>query len=111
LYGLVLRDESKKRLVNHLESLNIETRDLLPLVNQPIYRRMFGNLEERYPVARWINESGFYIGCHYYMKDEEVEFVVQAFQEFFSREYVSQSAAKSSAATAPNGFRRLSPSA
>jgi perosamine synthetase len=111
LYGLVLRHENRKRLVNFLEGLNIETRDLLPLVNQPIYRRMFGNLEEQYPIARWINESGFYIGCHYYMTDEEVEFVIQAFQEFFSEEYVSQSTVRSSTATAASGFRRVRPSA
>jgi len=87
LYGLVLRHEAKKRLVNYLENLNIETRDLLPLLNQRIYRRMFGNLEEQYPVAKWINECGFYIGCHCYMRDEEVEFVVRAFHNYFASQY------------------------
>jgi len=83
LYGLVLRDGSQKELVNYLENLNIETRDLLPLINQPIYKRLYGNLEDQYPVARHINESGFYIGCHSYMKDVEVEFVVEAIRNFF----------------------------
>lgn len=90
LYGLVMRHENKKRLVRFLEDLNIETRDLLPLINQPVYRRLFGELEEQYPVAKEVNDSGFYIGCHYYMSDEEVEFVVQAFHEFFASEYSSQ---------------------
>jgi len=90
LYGLVMRNESKKRMVNFLENLNIETRELLPLINQPIYRRLFGELEEHYPVAKKVDESGFYIGCHYYMSDQEVEFVVQAFHEFFANEYSSQ---------------------
>jgi perosamine synthetase len=90
LYGVALRHERKRSLVNFLESLNIETRDLLPLVNQPVYRRMFGDLEKQYPVAKWVNESGFYIGCHYYMNDEEVEFVVQAFREYFAKKYVSE---------------------
>lgn len=83
LYGMVLRKETKKRLVSHLENLNIETRDLLPLINQPIYRRMFGNLESQFPVARWLNESGFYVGCHPYMTDEEVNFVIDSFHEYF----------------------------
>jgi perosamine synthetase len=108
LYGLVLRYETKKRLVNFLESLNIETRDLLPLINQPIYRRLFGKLEEEYPVAKQINESGFYIGCHYYMSDEEVEFVVQAFHEFFASEYVPQVASRSFAAAPPSDSKRKS---
>jgi perosamine synthetase len=90
LYGLVMRHENKKRLVSFLESLNIETRDLLPLINQPVYRRLFGELEEQYPVAKELNESGFYIGCHYYMPDEEVEYVVEAFHEFFASEYSAQ---------------------
>ena len=83
LYGIVVKNESKKRLVRYLEDLNIETRDLLPLINQPIYKRMYGNLEEKYPIAKWINESGFYIGCHSYQTDKEINFVIRAFQEFY----------------------------
>jgi len=90
LYGLVMRHENKRRMVNFLENLNIETRELLPLINQPIYRRLYGELEEHYPVAKKLDQSGFYIGCHYYMSDEEVEFVVQAFHEFFANEYSSE---------------------
>ena len=83
LYGILLKHESKKKLVNHLEHLNVETRDLLPLINQPIYKLLFGNLDDKYPVARKINESGFYIGCHPYMNDDEVAFVIEAFRNFF----------------------------
>ena len=98
LYGVVLRQENKTRLVNYLENLNIETRDLLPLLNQPVYQRLFGQVEDQYPVARWLNQSGFYIGCHYYMTDSEVEFVVQAFQEFFANCYAQEMLAGSSRA-------------
>jgi perosamine synthetase len=83
LYGIVLKNDTKKNLVRYLEELNIETRDLLPLINQPIYKRLYGNLENKYPVAKWINESGFYIGCHSQMKDEEIDFIIKAIQEFF----------------------------
>ena len=83
LYGIVLKNEGKEKLVNHLEHLNIETRDLLPLINQPIYKKLYGNLEDKYPVARHINKSGFYIGCHPYMSDDEVEFIIEAFSHFF----------------------------
>lgn len=83
LYGIVLKNEPKKKLVNHLEHLNVETRDLLPLINQPIYKRLYGTLENKYPMARHINKSGFYIGCHPYMIDDEVEFVIEAFRNFF----------------------------
>ena len=83
LYGIIEKGGRKKELIRHLENLNIETRDLLPLINQPIYKRLYGNLENKYPVAKWINQSGFYIGCHSYMKDEEIDFIIEAFQEFY----------------------------
>jgi dTDP-4-amino-4,6-dideoxygalactose transaminase len=35
-------------------------------------------------VAKWINESAFYIGCHGYMTDDEVDFVIEAFSDYFS---------------------------
>jgi CDP-6-deoxy-D-xylo-4-hexulose-3-dehydrase len=84
LYGVTVRNDTKVKLVNHLESLNIETRDLLPLINQPIYRRLYGDdLEDRFPVARRINHSSFYLGCHPYMTEEEVDFVIDAFGDYF----------------------------
>lgn len=90
LYGLVTKPDMKKKLVSYLENLNIETRDMLPLINQPIYKRLYGDLEKEHPVAAWINRSGFYIGCHSYMKDPEVEFVVEALREFLQGEKWSQ---------------------
>jgi len=84
LYGVVLKNEGKRDLVNYLENLNIETRDLLPLINQPIYKRLYGDLEKIYPVAKHINHSGFYIGCHPYMTDDEMQFVVEAFHNYFN---------------------------
>ena len=37
---------------------------MLPLTNQPVYHRLLGWREQHYPVAQWINNNGFYIGCH-----------------------------------------------
>ncbi|MEP7210518.1 MAG: DegT/DnrJ/EryC1/StrS family aminotransferase [Alphaproteobacteria bacterium] len=82
LYGIVTKREDKKRMVHFLEDLNVETRDMLPLINQPVYRRMFGNLDSKFPVATWINNHGFYVGCHSFMKDEEVDYVIEAIGEF-----------------------------
>jgi dTDP-4-amino-4,6-dideoxygalactose transaminase len=83
MYPLVLRDQPKGDLVNYLEERKIETRDMLPLLNQPIYQQIFGELEKDYPVARWINESGFYVGCHPYLKPEEMQYMVETICEFF----------------------------
>jgi len=86
LFPLVLRDGAKRGLVNHLEANGVETRDLLPLLNQPVYRKLFGDLEPDYPVARWLNRGGFYIGCHQYLTDADVDHVADVLYDFFGRE-------------------------
>lgn len=83
LFPLVCKNEPKQRLVEHLESRGIETRDLLPLINQPVYRRLYGDLDAQYPAATWLNERGFYIGCHQYISAADRDRVVAAFAEYF----------------------------
>jgi dTDP-4-amino-4,6-dideoxygalactose transaminase len=83
MYPMVLRDESKRNLINYLEERKIETRDMMPLLSQPVYREVFGDLEDDYPVAKWINESGFYVGCHPYLREEEVRYIVEVVGKYF----------------------------
>ena len=84
LFGIVYKTGDKAELVNFLEDNNIETRDLLPLTNQPIYKKLFGaDLEDRYPVAKMLNNQGFYIGCHQYITDSDVDYIISKFHEFF----------------------------
>jgi len=85
LYGIGVKNESKTKLVRYLEDLNIETRDLLPLINQPIYKRLYGNMDSKYPIATWVNVSCFYIGCHSYMKDNEVDFIISALLNYYNK--------------------------
>ncbi|MDE1860596.1 MAG: DegT/DnrJ/EryC1/StrS family aminotransferase [Candidatus Micrarchaeota archaeon] len=83
LFGIVSKTGKKEDLVNFLEQNGIETRDLLPLLNQPVYIKRFGNIEGKYPVAKRLDESGFYIGCHQYITDDDIEYIVGKFHEFF----------------------------
>jgi perosamine synthetase len=84
-FPLVIRrnDVSRDALIGYLEERGIETRNLLPLINQPIYRRMFGPLEDRYPVAAHLNERAFYIGCHPLMSDADIDRISETFGAFF----------------------------
>ncbi len=84
LFPIVLRQGHKRGLINFLEENGIETRDLLPLLNQPVYQRLFGDLEPHYPVARWLNRCGFYIGCHQHIDDSSAEYVIDKFHEYFA---------------------------
>ena len=90
LYGLILKKGSKERLVNYLEENLIETRDLLPLVNQPIYKKLFGeDLEEHFPVAKYLNNQAFYIGCHQYFTKDDLRYIVKVFHDYFEKHEAS----------------------
>lgn len=80
MYPLTLIDDRIPRagVIEHLEGNGVETRYLLPLINQPIYRATFGNLDGEYPVAARLNERAFYVGCHPDMTDEDADHVVAA---------------------------------
>jgi len=88
MFPIVIRDEQIKKLdlISHLENRGVETRDMLPLLNQPIYIEKFGNLEAQYPVAQWVNNSGFYIGCHPQMALEDLQYIIEQFDLFFIQE-------------------------
>ena len=85
LFPLVMRKKPKKELINFLERHKIETRDLLPLINQPVYRKMFGNIDKDYPVAQRLNSHGFYIGCHQYISRQERDYVIATVHKFFKK--------------------------
>jgi perosamine synthetase len=74
----------RPRLIEYLEERGIETRYLLPLINQPVYRKLFGDLDSQYPVAAQLNENAFYIGSHPGMTDADVHYVVEVFHDFIS---------------------------
>lgn len=86
-YPIVLRDAGFTRadLIRHLEERGIETRYLLPLINQPAYRKLFGNLDALYPVAARLNRDAFYIGSHPDISDADLKRIGSAFREFFSQ--------------------------
>ncbi len=87
VYPIVVRDPQVRRddLVFFLEENMIETRYMLPLLNQPIYRQLFGGLEPQYPIAREINRNGFYVGCHPAIGFDEVRYMVETIQAYFAR--------------------------
>lgn len=82
MYPVVLRNRSKTKLVQYLENHGIETRDLLPLINQPVYRSRFNLSPRRYPVSQWLIESGFYIGCHHGLSEADLKYVSSLLHSF-----------------------------
>ena len=87
MFPIVIKTNKLTRdeLTSFLENNKIETRYMLPLLNQPYYLKIFGNLEPNYPVAQEINNNGFYIGCHRSLAREELDYIISKFDEFFSK--------------------------
>lgn len=80
MYGITTT-EPARNLIQHLERSGVETRDLLPILGQPVYRFMFD--EDEYPVASHALSHAFYIGCHQGMTNEDIDIVGEAFDHYF----------------------------
>jgi dTDP-4-amino-4,6-dideoxygalactose transaminase len=88
MFPIVIKDNriKKEELVMFLEERNIETRDMFPLLNQPVIQKYFDEIDEAaFPVSEWISRNGFYIGCHDKMTGEEMGYVVGRLKDFFDK--------------------------
>ena len=84
-FPIVVRPDagfSAETLIERLEERGIETRRLLPLIQQPVYRRLFGDLRGQYPVADMLNRNAFYVGCHPLLETEDLDFMLETFHDF-----------------------------
>ncbi len=87
MFPIVVNDNvDRNELVLFLEKNGVETRGMLPLLNQPAYKKLFGNIEQEYPVAKKINDCGFYIGCHQNISKNDFDYVFEIFKQYFSQE-------------------------
>lgn len=85
MYPIVVEDGvDREGLLMYLENKNIETRYLFPLLSQPIYRRLFPNLEHSFPVAKRLAKQGFFIGIHQGLTLEDIEYVSEVIHEYFN---------------------------
>ncbi len=83
MYPIVLRNKKKKKLVRYLEDNGIETRDMLPLINQPVYKKLLNLNPNCFPVSKWIINSGFYIGCHQDLTQDDLNYISDTIHKYF----------------------------
>lgn len=78
---LIINDKIKKEdFTQFLEENLIETRDMLPLINQPCYKHIIDRT--KFPVSEILIQKGFFVGCHPHMTQEEVDYVVCKIEQF-----------------------------
>lgn len=84
MFPIVIKAESKidkYALCFHLEKAGIETREMMPITNQPCFRDSV--IEDKFPVAKWINRCGFYIPCHPGMTQKDIGHIGKTFKSYF----------------------------
>lgn len=85
MYPILVKENAgftRDKFVHYLEKNNVETRPMLPLLNQPIYKKIFGDIESNYPVAQYVNKNGFYIGAHHGLNHDDMICLINVLTKF-----------------------------
>ena len=76
----VVADGDKWALCSHLEEHGVETREMMRLTDQPVYKGLWN--PEDYPMADWINKHGIYIPSHQELTLSDLNQIVSAFYSY-----------------------------
>lgn len=76
---LVLKRPGKESLMAFLNERGVETRDLMPILNQPAYRYLHA---ADYPVSANMIDNGLYVGCGDHLDDEDIGYLIGCFGEW-----------------------------
>jgi len=85
-YPIVIKDKnviSRAEFREALEEKGIETRPMygcLPL-DMPSLAHLKKEYENKLPVAEFIGRQTFYIGCHQFLNQEDLDYIVKSFEE------------------------------
>lgn len=86
LFPIVIKDNriDKEEFLLYLEENGVETRLFMPLLTQPIYKKIFGDIEHKYPIAKNLVKRGFIIGSHPYLTLTDIKCVYNLFKTYLS---------------------------
>lgn len=86
LYPIIILNNKieKEDFLLYLETHGIETRLFFPLLSQPIYKKLFGDIEHKYPVAKKMVEKGFIIGSHPYLTGLDIKYIQEIFRQYLT---------------------------
>jgi perosamine synthetase len=87
-YPLVIKKPhiiSRKILRCRLEEAGIETRPLFGCIptQQPVYSYLKKEYEGKLPNAEYIGKNAFYVGCHQYLQEKDLEYLIKIFKHIF----------------------------
>lgn len=72
---------NREKVLKFLFTKGIDSRVLLSLTNQPAFRKLYGNIENDYPVSKFINSQGFVLGCHQHLGVDDMKYTFEALRQ------------------------------
>ena len=85
---IIKKSETIKRdkFLYELEKNGVETRPLFYCIptQQPAYNYLKNKYKGKLPNAEYISRNGFYIGCHQYLTETDLDYIMKTFQKILS---------------------------
>lgn len=73
---------SRNDFLTYLFNNNIDSRVLLSLTNQDIFKKLYGDISWKYEHSDYCNENGFVIGCHQDLTTYDMQYVLDIFENY-----------------------------
>ncbi|MBT9173926.1 MAG: GDP-perosamine synthase [Syntrophomonadaceae bacterium] len=81
-YPIVIKNNAinRKELMQNLEQRGVETRPLFGCIptQQPAYAYLKKQYDHKLPNADFVGSSGFYLGCHQYLVQEDLDYICES---------------------------------
>lgn len=87
-YPIVLKNNkeiNRKILRKKLENNGIESRAFFPCIptQQPAYNYLKEKYNGKLPNTEYLGKNAFYIGCHQYLTDKDITYIIETFEKIF----------------------------
>lgn len=87
-YPIILKYNSnikRKSIRQKLEENRIESRAFFPCIptQQPAYNYLKTVYSNTLPNSEYLGKNAFYIGCHQYLTDKDITYIIETFEKIF----------------------------
>ena len=82
---------SRKKLRKELEENGVENRPLFGCIptQQPAFKHLKEEYEGKLPNADYLGKNAFYVGCHQYLEQDDLEYMVKIFREILKNNKIT----------------------
>lgn len=82
LFPIVLTKKvNREKVIEYMEKHGVMTRFMMPLLNQPIVKELFGDIEKNYPVTEYLDNHAFLVGIHQYLTKRDIKRIAKTLTE------------------------------